>query len=142
MLYEQAQYLPPRLPRTEGHISFDALEREMRDFAVEQANQRQALVRQFVVFDEESLIDALNRDPAMSATLLEARSQLRTHFGGETIFQLRRSVDEVGNSTLYVVAIWPGQVLAAREALQHFDEWWLAQQRHGQGHVIFTYELV
>jgi hypothetical protein len=56
---------------------------------------------------------------------------------------LRAPIDESGSQTLYVVAMWPGNVRDVRQALARFDDaWWIAHSRQASGHLAFTYELV
>jgi len=52
-------------------------------------------------------------------------------------------IDEDGAQTLYVVAVWSGDVQDVRIALEHFDaQWWIANSRQASGDLCFTYELV
>ena len=113
----------------------------------ESAAQHEAVVndvrKHYVLPADASVRDFLTEHRAIPQILLEAAPQLKAHFGGNAIFNLRAPIDEAGSRTLYAVAMWPGELRDVRDALAKFDnDWWMARAGQAAGYLTFTYELV
>jgi hypothetical protein len=99
--------------------------------------------KHFILPNDPSVATFLAEHGSLPQVLLEAVNPLRACFGKSTVFGLRAPIDESGSRTLYAVAMWPGKVRDARNALAKFDDdWWIAQSRQAAGYLTFTYELV
>lgn len=95
------------------------------------------------VFVDESVPAFLEQHRAMRTILQEAIEPLKSCFGADRIFNLEISREEDGSETLYAVAVWPGEVGRASEALRHFLEtWWLHRMSLATVDLAFAYKLV
>ena len=122
---------------------WNALEQQMAEFAAQHEAAVRKLRKHYVLPADASVLDFLTEHRTIPQVLLEALPELKTCFGGNTVFHLRAPVDEAGSRTLYAVAMWPGEVADARNALARFDDaWWLSRAGQTAGRLTFTYELV
>ncbi len=142
-LYQPFQ-AAPRWPEPRQRAAIpEVLEKQM----AESAAQHEAVVndvrKHYVLPADASVRDFLTEHRAIPQILLEAAPQLKAHFGGNAIFNLRAPIDEAGSRTLYAVAMWPGELRDVRDALAKFDnDWWMARAGQAAGYLTFTYELV
>jgi hypothetical protein len=144
LLYQPLQAAPAGWPEPRQHGAvFEGLERQMADFAVDEAAALAEVRRYFVLPADASVSTFLSGHRAITQILLEAAVQLRACFAPTAVFNLRAPIDESGSQTLYVVAMWPGSLQDVRRALATFDDtWWFAHSRRALGYLAFTYELV
>lgn len=97
----------------------------------------------YTVPADASVRDFLSEHQTIAPLLIEAAPRLKSRFGDNAVFELRVPIDEAGSRTLYAVAMWPGKVQDARDALSGFDDdWWMARAGQAAGYIAFTYELV
>ena len=127
-------------PVSELH-SLRGLENQMAEFAAEHASLDE--VRRNFVLADSSVSTFLSGHRTIPQILLASVVHLRACFGAGAVFKIRTPIDESGSQTLYVVAMWPGDVREVRQALARFDDaWWIAHSSQASGYVSFTYELV
>jgi hypothetical protein len=140
--YESGQ--APRLfPAPVQPAIFDEIERQKSVFAADHEAALKEVRKYFVLPNDSSVATFLGEHRSLPQLLLEAVTPLKACFGMQTVFGLRAPIDESGSRTLYAVAMWPGKVRDARNALAKFDDgWWIAQSRQASGYLTFTYELV
>jgi hypothetical protein len=143
-MLSQFVQVPPSLPKpTQPATIFDCLEKQMSAFAADHEATLKEVRKHFVLPNDSSVATFLTEHRSLIQILLEAVVQLRACFGMETVFSLRAPIDESGSRTLYAVAMWPGKVRDARNALARLDDgWWIAQSQQASGYLTFTYELV
>jgi hypothetical protein len=143
LLYQPFQ-AAPRWPEPRQRAAiFEDLEKQMAEFAAEHAAALNEVRRYFVLPADSSVSTFLSGHRTIPQMLLEAAAHLRACFGAGAVFNLRAPIDESGSQTLYVVAMWPGNVRDVRRALATFDDaWWIAHSRRASGYLAFTYELV
>ena len=148
MLYQMAQDVArPHANGAEARIDEQfaqriqvQLEQQMAQFEADHEAAVTELQRSYVFANEQEIRMFFRRHRTAPQLLTEAGLPLRQSFGAGTVFNLRATTDEYGSQTLYVVAVWPGDV---RLALEHLDEqWWIANSRQASGDLTFTYELV
>ena len=143
LLYQPLQ-AAPRWPEPRQHASiFEGLERQMAEFSTHYDALLSEVRRGYVFPANSSVTTFLAEHRTLPPLLLEAAPRLKACFGAQAVFALRAPIDDSGSQTLYVVAIWPGNVREVREALEKFDDaWWIQHSREASGYLTFTYELV
>jgi hypothetical protein len=144
LLYQPVQETPAGWPEPQQHGAvFEGLERQMADFAADDAAALADVRRYYVLPADVSIPTFLSGHRTITPILLEAAFHLRACFAPTAVFNLRAPIDESGSQTLYVVAMWPGSLQDVRRALAKFDDaWWFAHSRRASGYLVFTYELV
>jgi hypothetical protein len=143
LLYQPSEAVP-RWPEPRQRTAiFEGLENQMAEFTTEHAAVLDEVRRSFVLPADSSVSAFLSGHRIIPQILLESAAHLEACFGTGTVFSLRAPIDESGSQTLYVVAMWSGNVRDVRQALARFDEaWWIAHSRQASGNLAFTYELV
>lgn len=131
-------------PETSIHLGIlRDIEDQMARFEARHTEALRELRQQYVLPSDSSVANFLREHRSILELLLLAAPQLKLHFGINAVLALRVSVAESGERTLYAVALWPGEILAASKALDKFDDaWWIANSRQASGNLYFTYELV
>lgn len=150
MLYELVQQPPihrskpqPRIEDQNSHRILDQIEQQMAQFEADHETAVTQLQRSYVFLNDRAIRSVFRSHRTAPQVLIEAVPWLRRTLGAATVFNLRASIDESGGQTLYVVAVWPGDVRDVRMALELFDEqWWITNSRQVSGDLTFTYELV
>ncbi len=151
MLYQLAQDVAPlhlsnpqpRINEQYAQRVQEQIEQQMAQFEADHEAAVTELQRSYVFLDDRAITSFFKSHRTAPQLLIEAAPQLRRNFGAGTVFNLRPMIDEYGAQTLYVVAVWPGDVRDVRIALEHFDEqWWIANSHRASGDLTFTYELV
>ena len=143
MMLSQCVQVPPSFPKpTQPAAIFDDVDKQVWACAAGHEATLKEVRKHFVLPNDSSVATFMAEHRSLPQILLEAVTPLRTCFGTGTIFNLRAPIDESGSRTLYAVAMWPGKVRDARNALAKFDDWWIAQSRQASGYLTFTYELV
>lgn len=134
----------PQWPERRQHPAIrEDLKRQMADSAAKPVAALDEVRRCFVMPSDSSVSTFLSAHRAIPQILLEAEAHLKACFGRGVVLSLRAPVDASGSQTLYVVAMWSGNVRDARQALASFDDtWWMAHARQASGYLAFTYELV
>jgi len=104
---------------------------------------RMAELQKIYIFpDVEAIRRFLVLRHTVLSTLMDAIPELRSSFGQENIFRLELSRDDEHSQTLYAVAIWPGPIHAAVQALRRFEEdWWLDRMTSSTADLAFVYEI-
>lgn len=129
-------------PRQGDAILAD-FEQQMFRFDHEHDAKTAEIRKHYVLPSSSSVLAFLVDHRTISDLLLEAVPSIRKHFGSDAVFHLRVPADESGSRTLYAVAVWSGEALDVRNALERFDDtWWIAHSRQASGYLVFTYELV
>ena len=142
-LYQPFQAAPRWPEPRERTALFAGLENQMAEFAAEHAASLAEVRRNFVLPPDLSVSTFLAGHRTIPQILLASVVHLRACFGAGAVFKIRTPIDESGSQTLYVVAMWPGDVHEVRQALARFDDaWWIAHSPQASGYVAFTYELV
>lgn len=151
MLYQLVQHVVPiHAPKPQPRFDEqyvqriqDQIEQQMAQFEADHEAVVTELQRSYVFLNDQAIRSFFKSHRTAPQLLIEAAPHLRRTFGAGTIFNLRAMIDEYGAQTLYVVAVWPGDVRDVRIALERFDEqWWIANSRQASGDITFTYELV
>jgi hypothetical protein len=141
-LYQPFQEAPQRPEPRQRAATLEGFERQMAAFASQHEAVLNDVRKHYVLPADSSVVNFLTEHRTIPQILLEAAPQLKTCFGAEAVFSLRAPIDEAGSRTLYAVAMWPGKLQHAREALARFDNaWWIARSRQASGYLVFTYEL-
>jgi hypothetical protein len=142
-VYQPSQDAPKWPEHPKRTAVLDDLEKQMAEFAAENGAVLDEVRRYFVLPADPSVSAFLSGHRTISQLLLEAAARLGACFGSGTVFALRAPTDESGSQTLYVVAMWPGDIRDVRRALVAFDDsWWIEHSAQACGHLAFTYELV
>ncbi len=75
--------------------------------------------------------------------LHEAAPKLKECFGADTVLQLELGANGDEGSVLRVLAMWPGSLASANDALRAFDEsFWIANCDRASGNLVIDRELV
>lgn len=143
MVYQELQQVAIGPAPAEQRDIFRDFEKQMAAFETQHEAALAELRKQYVLPGDSSVLDYLREHRAIPQLLILATPQLKSHFGTAAVFTLRAPIDESGVRTLYAVAMWPGNVRDAKNALDRFDDaWWIANSRQASGNLYFTYELV
>lgn len=125
----------------QGLVPFEELERQMVEFGARSDALVERVAKNYVMSGYSSVREILNEHKILPEILVEGVPYLKRFFGLDSIFMLRTSSD-AGTAVLYAVVLWPGELVAVREALEQFDStWWIARSGQASGHLVFTYEL-
>jgi hypothetical protein len=94
------------------------------------------------VFADDSVSQFLAEHRSLTAVLRSAIQPLKASFGADGVFELEVTVEEDGSKMLYGVALWPGSVRAAAQALDNFSEsWWLDHMTLSTTDLAFIYRI-
>jgi hypothetical protein len=96
----------------------------------------------YVVADRPA-VEAFIEENRLHGLLMQARDSLDAAFGKGPVKKLTLAEDDEGIRTLDCMVLVQGDLEAARQALQSFDEnWWLANSSHIAGKLNFDFELI
>jgi len=128
---------PPERAHEFQHFPWGAPNREARrDLGLNELERA-------YVFEGRSAVGAFIARRRLHELLLEAREPLNAAFGVEAVKKLTLVEDDEGFTTLFCLILVPGDMAAARLALNSFDmHWWLARSGQAGGKLNFDFELI
>jgi hypothetical protein len=140
-LYHRQRVVPSQTSRIQLS-ELAGLETEMERYEDEHRNLIRTIRTLYVLQDDESVSEYLQRHRTIPPVLVEAERHLRQFFK-DSVLSLRASADEQGWDMLYAIIQWPGEPEDALRSLNAFDDaWWLANSYPAGSGLTFTYRLV
>ena len=143
MLHERMDQSMRAVPEPRDQNSVLArLEQQMAEAETEFSLLAEQLASKYVFRTPGEVKAFLRSHRGTPSVILEATPHLREAFGDVPIV-LDVATEEGASRTIYVLAMWKADRMAAREALKTFDHtWWLNNLSKAAGKVVFDYELV
>lgn len=122
---------------------FEDLERQM---AVQEEEFKASLttLRKSFIFKSGDTVSAfLKTNRTLIPVLLEATTYLAYFFGEDVPLALEIMSDDGPPSSINALALFHGDSIDARAALDLFDKaWWMVNMRKASGKIVFDYDLV